>query len=188
MENRKKILMKLFVSTLYLSAFTFGGGYVIVTLMKKKFVDEYHWIEENEMLDLVAIAQSAPGPIAVNGAIVVGFKLAGVLGAVTAIIATIIPPFLIITVISFFYELFRDNYIVSNVLSGMQAGVGAVIASVVIDMGGGVLKQKSVISAVIMLTAFAATYVFRINVVYVILSCIAIGIIRTVILQRRKAQ
>ena len=95
MENRKKILMKLFVSTLYLSAFTFGGGYVIVTLMKKKFVDEYHWIEENEMLDLVAIAQSAPGPIAVNGAIVVGYKLAGMTGVVTAIIGTIIPPFLV---------------------------------------------------------------------------------------------
>lgn len=70
----------------------------------------------------------------------------------------------------------------------MQAGVGAVIASVVIDMGGGVLKQKSVISAVIMLTAFAATYVFRINVVYVILSCIVIGVIRTVISQRRNAK
>ena len=97
MENRKKILMKLFVSTLYLSAFTFGGGYVIVTLMKKKFVDEYHWIEENEMLDLVAIAQSAPGTIAVNGAIVVGYKLAGMTGVVTAIIGTIIPPFLIIS-------------------------------------------------------------------------------------------
>ena len=161
MTDKKKILAKLFFSTLYLSAFTFGGGYVIVTLMKQKFVDELHWIQEDEMLDLIAIAQSAPGAIAVNGAIVVGFKLAGVLGAVTAIIATIIPPFLIITVISFFYELFRDNYIVSNVLSGMQAGVGAVIASVVIDMGGGVLKQKSVISVVIMLTAFAATYVFR---------------------------
>ena len=89
------------------------------------------------MLDLIAIAQSAPGAIAVNGAIVVGFKLAGVLGAVTVIVATIIPPFLIITVISYFYELFRDNYIVSSVLSGMQAGVGAVIASVVLDMGGG---------------------------------------------------
>ena len=188
MTDKKKILAKLFFSTLYLSAFTFGGGYVIVTLMKQKFVDELHWIQEDEMLDLIAIAQSAPGAIAVNGAIVVGFKLAGVLGAVTAIIATIIPPFLIITVISFFYELFRDNYIVSNVLSGMQAGVGAVIASVVIDMGGGVLKQKSVISAVIMLTAFAATYVFRINVVYVILSCIVIGVIRTVISQRRNAK
>ena len=181
MTDKKKILAKLFFSTLYLSAFTFGGGYVIVTLMKQKFVDELHWIQEDEMLDLIAIAQSAPGAIAVNGAIVVGFKLAGV-------IATIIPPFLIITVISFFYELFRDNYIVSNVLSGMQAGVGAVIASVVIDMGGGVLKQKSVISAVIMLTAFAATYVFRINVVYVILSCIVIGVIRTVISQRRNAK
>ena len=181
MTDKKKILAKLFFSTLYLSAFTFGGGYVIVTLMKQKFVDELHWIQEDEMLDLIAIAQSAPGAIAVNGAIVVGFKLAGVLGAITAIIATIIPPFLIITVISFFYELFRDNYIVSNVLSGMQAGVGAVIASVVIDMGGGVLKQKSVISAVIMLTAFAATYVFRINVVYVILSCIVIGVAVTLV-------
>ena len=129
MENRKKILMKLFVSTLYLSAFTFGGGYVIVTLMKKKFVDEYHWIEENEMLDLVAIAQSAPGPIAVNGAIVVGYKLAGMTGVVTAIIGTIIPPFLVISLISVCYNAFRDNFIVSQMLSGMQAGVGAVIAS-----------------------------------------------------------
>ncbi len=62
-KSRKTILWKLFISTLYLSAFTFGGGYVIVTLMKNKFVDEYHWIEENEMLDLVAIAQSSPGPL-----------------------------------------------------------------------------------------------------------------------------
>ena len=62
-EKRTKILAKLFFSTLYLSAFTFGGGYVIVTLLKKKFVDQYHWIEENEMLDLVAIAQSAPAPL-----------------------------------------------------------------------------------------------------------------------------
>lgn len=186
--NRKHVLWKLFVSTLYLSAFTFGGGYVIVTLMKEKFVDQLHWIEEDEMLDLIAIAQSAPGAIAVNGAIVVGFKLAGILGAVTAIVATIIPPFLIITVISYFYELFRDNYVVSNVLAGMQAGVGAVIASVVLDMGGGVLKQKSVVSIVVMLTAFIATYVYKINAVYIILACIAIGIVRTVVQQRRDAQ
>ena len=99
MKRKREILGKLFWSTLYLSAFTFGGGYVIVTLMKKKFVDEYHWIEENEMLDLIAIAQSSPGAIAVNGAIVVGYKLAGMIGALTAIIATIIPPFVIISLI-----------------------------------------------------------------------------------------
>ena len=101
MKSKKQILIKLFISTFYLSAFTFGGGYVIVTLMKKKFVDEYHWIDENEMLDLIAIAQSAPGAIAVNGAIVVGYKLAGVFGAITAIIATILPPLVIKSNISF---------------------------------------------------------------------------------------
>ena len=84
-QGKKKKLLHLFVQTFYLSAFTFGGGYVIVSLLQRKFVNEYHWIEEEEMLDLVAIAQSAPGPIAVNGAIVVGYKLegsSGVLGSV----------------------------------------------------------------------------------------------------------
>ena len=71
-----------------------------------------------------------------------GYKLAGLLGAIVAIIATIIPPFVIITVISYFYELFRDNFIVSKLPSGMQAGVGAVIASVVWDMGGGVFEAE----------------------------------------------
>lgn len=184
--NRKHVLWKLFVSTLYLSAFTFGGGYVIVTLMKEKFVDELHWMEEDEMLDLIAIAQSAPGAIAVNGAIVVGDKLAGLLGALVAIIATIIPPFVIISIISYFYELFRDNFIVSKLLSGMQAGVGAVIASVVWDMGGGILKQKNVVSDFIMLAAFLAACIFRVNVIYIILACIALGVLRTVLAKRRE--
>lgn len=183
--NRKHVLWKLFVSTLYLSAFTFGGGYVIVSLMKQKFVDELHWIEEDEMLDLIAIAQSAPGAIAVNGAIVVGYKLAGLLGALVAIVATIIPPFVIISVISYFYELFRDNYIVNKLLSGMQAGVGAVIVSVVWDMGSGILKQKQILSAAIMAAAFLAACVFRVNVVYIILVCIVIGILRTLLALRR---
>lgn len=185
MKNKKQVLGKLFLSTLYLSAFTFGGGYVIVSLMKQKFVDELHWIEEDEMLDLIAIAQSAPGAIAVNGAIVVGYKLAGILGALTAITATIIPPFLVITVISYFYELFRDNFLVSKILAGMQAGVGAVIASVVWNMGSGIVKQKDPSSLVIMAAAFVAACVFRVNVVYIILTCIAVGIVRTLLAERR---
>lgn len=116
-----------------------------------------------------------------------GYKLAGLLGAIVAIIATIIPPFVIITVISYFYELFRDNFIVSKLLSGMQAGVGAVIASVVWDIGGGVLKQKSAVSAFILVAAFLAACIFRVNVVYIILACIALGVLRTVLAKRRKA-
>ena len=178
MESKRKVLQKLFLSTLYLSAFTFGGGYVIVTLMKKKFVDEYHWIEENEMLDLVAIAQSSPGPIAVNGAIVVGYKLAGMIG-------TIIPPFLIISVISVCYQAFRDNFFVSQMLEGMQAGVGAVIASVTYEMGAGVVKEKDPLSLVILVCAFAAACFFGINVIYIVLVCGAIGALRTVLAKRR---
>lgn len=176
MANKKVILLRLFVSTLYLSAFTFGGGYVIVTLMKKKFVDEYHWIEENEMLDLVAIAQSSPGAIAVNGAIVVGYKLLGMLGALTAIIATIVPPFIVISLVSVFYNFFRTNQIVSKMLEGMQAGVGAVIALVVYEMVAGILHGKSPVSLVIMAAAFIATCIFKVNVIYVVIICGLIGI------------
>ena len=93
MKSQKHLLSKLFISTLYLSAFTFGGGYVIITLMKKKFVDQYHWIDDEEMLDLIAIAQSSPGAIAVNGAIVVGYKLAGIPGVLLCVLATVLPLF-----------------------------------------------------------------------------------------------
>ena len=176
----KKILIKLFISTLYLSAFTFGGGYVIVTLMKKKFVDEYHWIENDEMLDLVAIAQSAPGAIAVNGAIVVGYKIAGILGVVVAIVATVIPPFLIISIVSMFYIIFRENRYIAFMLEGMQSGVGAVIASVSFQMGAGVVK-KGFFNILIMLAAFALNFYFKVNVIYIILICILVGIIKNFI-------
>ncbi len=186
MKTKKEVLMKLFFSTLYLSAFTFGGGYVIVTLMKKKFVDEYHWIEENEMLDLVAIAQSSPGAIAVNGAIVVGYKLAGMAGAVTAIIATIIPPFVIISLISVFYNAFRTNFLVSQMLEGMQAGVGAVIAAVVFEMGAGVVHGKNPVSMAIMVLAFLAACVLGINVVYIVIVCGLFGLARTLVQRGRE--
>lgn len=182
----KKLLAQLFLSTLTLSAFTFGGGYVIVTLMKKKFVDEYHWIDQEEMLDLVAIAQSAPGAIAVNGAIVVGFKLAGLAGLLVAVTATIIPPFVILSVISAFYEAFASNEIVALALAGMQAGVGAVIASVVYDMGSGIVKEKDLLGCVLMAAVFLLNYFAGVNVMVLILSCGVLGVFRTLWETRRE--
>ena len=161
---------------------------MIVTLLKKKFVDEYHWIEEDEMLDLVAIAQSAPGAIAVNGAIVVGYKLAGMPGAAVAIVATIIPPFVIISAISVFYEAFRDNFLVSQMLTGMQAGVGAVIASVVWQMGADVARSRSAASMLILAAAFAATCLFGVNVVVVILAAAGVGAVRPLLALRHKKE
>lgn len=186
-EDKKKVLFHLFISTLYLSAFTFGGGYVIVSLLKKKFVDEYHWIENDEMLDLVAIAQSAPGAIAVNGAIVVGYKLAGIIGAFVAVIGAIIPPFVIITILAMCYQAFRDNWLISQMLEGMQAGVAAVIACVTYEMGNGIAKGGDKMSLLIIAGAFVAACFMNVNVIYIILTCIIFGVVRTLLKRRKEA-
>ncbi len=171
-----KLLWKLFLSTLYLSAFTFGGGYVIVTLMKSKFVDEYKWITEKEMLNITAIAQSAPGAIAVNAAIVVGFRLAGLIGVLVAVAGTVIPPFFIISLISVFYDVFRENQIITLLLEGMEAGVAAVVVAVSCEMALGVIKEKDMILTIMMIIAFIANAVFNVSVIVIILLSVVIGI------------
>jgi chromate transporter len=183
----RKMLWKLFLSTLYLSAFTFGGGYVIVTLMKKRFVDDYKWITEKEMLNFVAIAQSSPGAIAVNGAIVVGYKLAGIVGVIVSVLGTIIPPMVIIIAISFFYEAFRANVWISLLLEGMQAGVGAVVTAVSYEMAVGVIKKRKLLLNVMMVVAFLANAVFGVNVMLIILVSIIIGLAQSYYMHKKEA-
>ena len=172
-----KILLQLFTSMLYISAFTFGGGFVIVTFMKQRFVDRLHWLDEQEMLDLIAIAQSSPGAIAVNAAILVGWRLSGALGMVVAVIGTILPPMIVLSVVSFFYAAFAANRYVALLLKGMQAGVAAVILNVVCDLGGHVLKNKSWIHDAMMVAAFVAAFFLDVNVVLIILAAAVIGIV-----------
>lgn len=179
-EGKNKNLLKLFTSTLYISAFTFGGGFVIITFMKKKFVDEYHWIEEDEMLDLAALAQSSPGAIAVNAAILVGWRMGGFVGMVTAVLGTIIPPILLLSVISFFYSAFVSNSYIALLLKGMQAGVAAVILDVVCSLGTGVVKKRSPVHLAVMAAAFLATFVWNVNVILIILAAAAVGILTEV--------
>ena len=138
MKQQKNTYWTLFWSTFQLSAFTFGGGFVIIPLMRKKFVHHLKWIEEEEMLDLTAIAQSCPGAIAVNASILVGYRVAGVPGALITMLGTVLPPLIIISIISLFYAAFRDNAVVSMVMSGMLAGVAAVICDVVLTMGANI--------------------------------------------------
>ena len=183
--KKRNRLLKIFLSTLYLSAFTFGGGYVIITLMKQKFVDELHWIDDDEMLDMVAIAQSSPGPIAVNGAVIIGYKLEGIAGVFSAVLGAVLPPFVILTVISMFYSAFRNLFVVQSLLTGMKAGVSAVILSVVYDMAAGVVKGKDRVNIAVMILAFVATYFGKVNVVFVILITIAFGAVRTIWREKR---
>lgn len=165
----------LFASTFQLSAFTFGGGYVIVPLMRKQFVEKLKWIDEPEMLDLTAIAQSAPGPIAVNASILVGYHVAGVAGALVTMLGTVLPPLIIISVISAFYTAFRQNAAVNLVMGGMMAGVAAVICDVVMNMSASVARLRRVLPLAILAGAFAAVRYFRVNILVIILVCGCLG-------------
>ena len=185
MNNKK--LLTLFLATLKISAFTFGGGFVIIPLLRRKFVEELKWIDEEEMLDLTAIAQSSPGAVAVNASILVGYRVAGLTGAVVSVLGTIIPPLFIISVISLFYQAFRDNKYVNIVMAGMLCGVAAVILDVVISMLGVLFKAKKgdtgkvitidrVISAVMLTGAFVANRYLKINIIFIILFCGIFGL------------
>ena len=177
MEKDYSKLWVLFKSMFMLSACTFGGGFVIVSLMKKKYVEELQWLEEDEMLDVTAITQSAPGPLPVNASVIIGYRLAGVMGSLTAILGTILPPMIIISVISLFYEQFRTNPYISVALQVMRAGVAAVIFDVVINLAKNVLHTKRVLYIAMMCVAFVATCFLNISAMLVILTCLGIGLI-----------
>lgn len=183
MINQQVSYKKLFLITVSISAVTFGGGYVIVPLMRQKLVTELRWIKESEMLDMIAIAQSAPGPIAINTAIITGYRLKGVGGAAAAVLGAILPPFLILSVITPFYSIVRENKVVAGALLGMQAGVAAVIINVVYEIGK---KQVgSIFSLAIGLTVFFASLFFHWNVAWLLLGCGLMGWIYCLI-QKKK--
>ncbi len=185
-KNKFKILWQLFKATFTLSAFTFGGGFVIVSLMKKKFVEELGWLEEDEMLDITAIAQSSPGPIPINASVILGYRIAGIAGTLVAILGTALPPMIVISLISVFYTQFRENQVIATALQVMRAGVAAVIFDVVINLAKNVVKTKRALYIGLMTVAFIATVVFDVSAMLVILVCLAIGIIDAVIPVIRK--
>lgn len=183
MSNRNKY-RQLFFSTFKLSACTFGGGFVIIPLMRKRFVEELGWIEEEEMLDLTAIAQSSPGAIAVNAAILVGYRACGFAGALISVLATVLPPLIIISVISLFYQAFRDNAIVNMAMAGMLCGVAAVIFDVVLNMMKGIFQKKRILPVLVMTGAFIAVRYFSVNIIVIILLCGIIGAADTLICEK----
>lgn len=180
-SKEKVSLIKLFFTMMYISTFTFGGGLVMISLMKKRFVDGLHWIDDSEILDITAIAQSSPGAIAVNVSILLGYKLAGICGIFVAVLGMIIPPFFIIGIITYFYNQFVNNAIVGIALKGLQIGVAAVIFDVVIDMSGKILKEKRVFEILLLIIALILTLLTDINIMLIVLAAMLIGIIRALI-------
>ena len=185
---KKSKLAVLFFSVFKLSACTFGGGFVIVPLMRKRFVEELGWVDEQEMLDMAAIAQSSPGAIAVNASILMGYHVAGVPGALLTVLGAITPPLVIISVISLFYQAFRDNAIVNLVMAGMLCGVAAVILDVVVDMAKAIFQNRRVLPILVLLGAFVCVRFLSVNIILVILVCGVIGACETLYTEKRRRE
>lgn len=160
----------------------FGGGFVVLSLLRSTFVKKLKWITDEEMFDLNAMAQASPGAIALNTSMLVGFKVAGFLGAIVTIIGSIIPPVAVITALYYFYDAIKGYALVGYLMAGMQAGVAAVIISLVIDMWKDVLKTNRTIFAVLILVfsfliSTLTLFIFNYStVIYIVILSALLGI------------
>ena len=171
----KKKIMSLFLTFLRIGAFTFGGGYAMIPLIQKEMVEEKKWLSDKEIMDVIAIAESTPGPIAVNAATFVGYKVAGVVGAAMATLGVVLPSFLIIMLISLIYDLFKQLEIVEYAFWGIRVGVLALIIKALVNM----FKQckKDAFAYVIMGLIFMVALVFKVNVLILIVAAAVAGIV-----------
>lgn len=176
----------LFKSMFLLSACTFGGGFVIVSLMKKKFVEELKWLEEDKMLDITAITQSSPGPLPVNASVIIGYRMQGIPGSLAAVLGTILPPMFVISLICVFYTEFRQNLYIAAALQVMRAGVAAVILDVTWNLAKNVWNSHSVFYTSLMVLSFCGAYFFGVSAMIIILICLVIGITEAVLTSYKK--
>lgn len=175
-HSKSRKLIMLFLSTISLSFMAFGGGFVVFPLLRKKYVDKYKWLNNSEFADLLALSQATPGTIIGNATMYIGYRVCGIIGAVVTMIASIIPPIILITIIYYLYNSFAELEIVGYIMNGLQAGVAAVIISLTIDMGKNLFKRQSIIGLLIMLASFALTFFLKFSVIYIILIAGVIGI------------
>lgn len=177
MEKKEISLIHLFLTFFKINAITFGGGYTIIVVLRDEFVLRQKLIDETEMLDLTALAQSGPGAMAINASILTGYRLRGPLGAIACMLASALPCLIIITVISYFYQEFRQNFFVNAALAGMAGTIAAVLVVTTYNMGKNVLRKTPLFSAIIMAAAFIASFFFHINSGLIILVFGVMGLV-----------
>lgn len=166
--------LRLFWTFLAIGAFTFGGGYAMIPLIKKSIVERTRWMEEEEFVDAIAIAQSSPGPIAVNIATLTGYKLSGLGGALFSVVGATLPSFITILVVASIFLGVQHNSYVRAAMAGMRPAVIALMAAAVLDVGKTAIKSR--FSTVLGLLALVALTVFNVHPVLVIVAAAAAGV------------
>lgn len=175
MKKKLKTLWDLFYTFFKIGAFTFGGGYAMISIIQKEAVEKKKWISDDDILDVVAIAESTPGPIAINSSTFIGYKVAGILGSAFATLGTVLPSFIIISIIAFFLNQFTSYNVVKFAFSGIRAGVLVLIINAFISMYK--KSPKGAVSWTIMALSFAGVVLFDLPVIWVLIACAVIGLI-----------
>lgn len=188
-ENKGRLIINLFLTMLKIGAFTFGGGYAMISLLQNEFVEKKKWMEKEEFLDMVAIAESTPGPIAINSATYIGYKVAGFWGSAFATLGVCIPSFVIIYVISLFLDAFLTFKLVACAFRGIQACVVYLILSAGIKMFKGVKKTPfnlTIITVVLLCSTLFSIFSVKFSNIYFILICGTIGYFASLIKNARE--
>lgn len=180
-----KKYLDLFFTFFKIGAFTFGGGYSMIPIIEKEMVINKKWISKEDVLDIFAISNSAPGAIAINCSTFIGYKIAGFWGAFVSTIALIIPSFVIILIVSYFLKIFENNLYVKYAFWGIKIGVVSLILKALISMIGAC--PKNILTYLIMAAAFICSVFFSgINAIYIVVASALIGIACALISKKSK--
>ncbi len=183
MKEKIKKLLSVFWVFFKIGAFTFGGGYAMIPLIQRETAQNRNWVSDEDILEIIAIAESTPGPIAINSATFIGYKVAGVLGSIFATVGVVLPSFVIIYVISGILRQFQEIKAVQYAFAGIRAGVLALIFKAMWSM----YKQckKSAFAYLIMAFAFVSVTLFDLSLLLVIIICAVAGVVFSLLTSRR---
>ena len=182
MKNKLKLCLQLFLTFMKIGVVTFGGGYAMIPIIEHEITEKRKWLSGDDLLEVVAISETTPGPIAICAATFIGYQMAGVFGAFCATVGVVLPSFVIIYLISLFLRAFEELRIVKYAFFGIRAGVLALLVKAVVSM----FKKapKNIIAYLIMAASFAAVAFFSANVIIVILSAAVIGLAASLIARK----
>ena len=186
MKSKLRQFVELYLAFLKIGAFTFGGGLAMMPIMQRELIEKRGWLTDEELIDYFAIGQSTPGIIAVNVATFVGYKRLGVLGGIIGTLGVVTPSWVIIMILAGAISSV-DNYpVAQKALKGINVAVAALLTSVIVKFSKKTIK--SVWNAVLMLTAFALIYFFKVQSVWIIIASLVIGCLITMYKQKKAAK
>ena len=184
MREKAKNVLRLFLTFLKIGAFTFGGGYAMIPIIQRETVEKNKWISEDDILEIIAVAESTPGPIAINSATFIGFRVAGFWGSFAATFGVVLPSFLIILLVSFLLNEFGSLTPVRYAFFGIRAAVLALLLKALWSM----YKQcpKNVFSYIVMGASFVLAAIVKVPVIFIIIGCAVFGLVTSAVMKRRE--